>query len=403
MGIVAVVGGGLSGVFAARELLLAHPGNEVVLIDPSARPGRGLAYGAAKPWHLLNSPAGAMSADPDKPDDFTRWCRARDPRTQPGDFMPRAWYGDYLTDVLHETDRTSEGRLTIYRARVERIFEGEKLAVLTTDGVVIPADQVVLALGNARRAYADGVDPWEPGALENLPPGPVYLKGTGLTAVDVVLTLVRLGRTEIIAVSRHGLLPQRHQPTTPTPMRLPDGIGAGIRAIRKEGDWRAAFDGLRPRWDELWQRLSERQQESFLRHVARYWEVHRHRMAPAVADEIDALRAAGTLTVRRVGVPLKGFVDCTGPARAIDDRLVRTLAADGLVRPGPHGIGLDVTADGAVIGRSGQPHRALWTIGPMRRGVLWETTAVPEIRAQARVLARVMSRQMISRAQGAVR
>jgi uncharacterized NAD(P)/FAD-binding protein YdhS len=251
---------------------------------------------------------------------------------------------------------------------------------------------VVLALGNARKK-TDGVDPWEPGALESLPDGPVYLKGTGLTAVDVALTLARLGRTQIIAVSRHGLLPQRHQPTTPLPIELPRDLGAAIREMRKHKDWRAAFDGMRPHWDELWQSLGERQQASFLRHVARYWEVHRHRMAPAVADEIEALQASGTLTVKAMGVPVKGFVDCTGPGRAVDDPLVRTLIADALVRPGPHGIGLDVTPEGRV-------HRAMWTIGPMRRGVLWETTAAPEIRAQARVVAREL---MISRVPGAVR
>lgn len=396
MGIVAVVGGGLSGVLAARELL-AYPDNEVVLIDPSARPGRGLAYGTARPWHLLNSPASAMSADAEKPDEFSQWCQVRDPHTKPTDFVPRAWYGDYLTEVLKETDRTSEGRLTVHRGRVERIFEGTKYAVLTTSNVVIPAEQVVLALGNPPKPHSQGVDPWAPGALENLPQGPVHLKGTGLTAVDVVLTLARLGRTEIIAFSRHGLLPQRHQPTTPIPVDLPAGdLRAAMRILRGQKDWRAAFDGLRPHWDELWRALPEKQQESFLRHVARYWEVHRHRMAPKIADEIDALIDSGTLKVRRVGVPVKGFVDCTGPGRAIDDPLVRTMAADGLVRPGPHGIGLDATPEGRI-------GRALWTIGPMRRGVLWETTAAPEIRAQARVLGRVMAQQMISRVPGAVR
>jgi uncharacterized NAD(P)/FAD-binding protein YdhS len=29
----------------------------------------------------------------------------------------------------------------------------------------------------------------------------------------------------------------------------------------------------------------------------------------------------------------------------------------------------------------------MWTLGPPRRGVLWETTAVPEIRQQAEALA----------------
>lgn len=392
MGIVAVVGGGLSGVLAARELL-AYPDHEVVLIDPSARPGRGLAYGTARPWHLLNSPAAAMSADADRPDEFVDWCRGRDPHVKPTDFVPRSWYGDYLTEVLKETDRSSEGRLTVHRGRVERIFAGGRYAVLLADAVVIPADLVVLALGNVRKR--SGIDPWQPGALEDLPDGPVVLKGTGLTAVDVVLTLARLGRTQIVAVSRHGLLPQRHRPTNQQPIELSGSLSQMMRTLRKSTDWRAAFDAMRPRWDELWQSRSAEEQERFLRHLARYWEVHRHRMAPAVADEIDALIASGTLTVRKVGVPVEGVeIDCTGPGQATDDPLVRTLAAEGLVRPGPHGLGLDVTAQGAVIGRDGRPNPALWTIGPARRGVLWETTAAPEIRAQARVLARAASQRL---------
>src|SRR5690349_15176170 len=95
---VVVVGGGCSGVLATRELLDA--GFHVTLIDPAAQPGRGIAYGAAAPWHLLNSPVGAMSADPDRPDDFLQWCRVRNRATAPTDFVPRTWYGDYLAHVL---------------------------------------------------------------------------------------------------------------------------------------------------------------------------------------------------------------------------------------------------------------------------------------------------------------
>ncbi|WP_051366557.1 FAD/NAD(P)-binding protein [Hamadaea tsunoensis] len=410
--VVAVIGGGLSGVLVTRELLTT-PGRSVVLVDPSARPGRGLAYGAAEPWHLLNSPVKAMSADPDRPDAFLAWCRAQDPRVGPDDFVSRAWYGEYLSEVLRGLDGS---RLAVHRGRVSRIFEGsEKLTVLLGDGVVIPADQVVLAVGNGRSALMRRpgvVDPWAPGALAALPPGPVLLVGTGLTAVDVVLTLARLGRREIVALSRHGLLPQAHRtPAPPIPSRPVGGLTQLVRAIRRSAsaDWRPVLDGLRPHWDELWRGLTPAEQDRFLRHLARYWEVHRHRMAPPVAAEIDRLRADGVLTIRKgtysdeIAAEYAAVVDCTGPGRLTDsDPLVRVLVAEGLARSGPHGLGLDVTPEGRLVGRGGRTEPAMWTLGPARRGVLWETTAAPEIRAQARQVAAAISRRRGSVLAGAL-
>ncbi|MFC7242488.1 FAD/NAD(P)-binding protein [Catellatospora aurea] len=488
MGIAVVVGGGCSGVLATRELLRA--GWHVVLVDPGARPGRGLAYSTAAPWHLLNSPVAAMSADPDQPDDFLRWCRRRDPRTAPTDFVPRSWYGDYLTEVLRTADETAQGRLTVQRGRVARIFEpsgsGGPLTVLLADDVVIPADRVVLALGHpapsaparldaaAARSGAYVADPWRPGALDDLPEGPILLIGTGLTAVDVALTLSNAGRHDLTAVSRHGLLPQPHRrpaalgpdtvttwatqvaattagavlpapaaaagavatsaaaavsaPVSPTQAAaqvqaaLPELLAAGsvaelLRSLRRlaaeTGDWRAVFDALRPHWDALWQSLPEPGQHRFLRHLARYWEVHRHRMAPGVADGIAALRDSGALRIRAaelcgieaadqgVRVALRerhsgaiaaptfaAVVNCTGPGRIVEsDPLVRALVAEGMARPGPYRLGLDTDPHGALLRRDGSAHPALWTLGPTRRGVLWETTAAPEIRTQARALA----------------
>src|SRR3982750_4845625 len=86
---VAVVGGGGAGVLVSGELLRCTDA-DVVLIEPG-EPGGGLAYGAAHPWHLLNSRAGAMSADPDDPGHFARWAGAA-----PEEFRPRLEYGRYL-------------------------------------------------------------------------------------------------------------------------------------------------------------------------------------------------------------------------------------------------------------------------------------------------------------------
>ncbi len=371
---------------ASRELLRA--GWEVVLVDPGARPGRGLAYSTVAPWHLLNSPASAMSVEPDDPDHFLRWCRERGLSVGPGDFVARGIYGDYLIEGLRAAD--AMGRLTVHRGRVIRIFEGSAdLIVLLGDGVVIPAARVVLALGNpppTRHPAATVQDPWASGALDRLPDGPVTLIGSGLTAVDVALTLARSGRhPHIEMVSRHGLLPLAHAVSAPVFVDAPESrtLAGLIREIRQicQGDWRAALDALRPQWNELWARLSADDQDRFLRHVARYWEVHRHRMAPAVAREIGELLARGTLTLSR-SVRHRTVVNCTGPGRLIEvDQLVRSLEAEGLAGRGPHGLGLDVDEHGALL-----PKRRIYTLGPARRGLLWETTAAPEIRAQARAL-----------------
>ncbi|GAA2756871.1 hypothetical protein GCM10009872_22310 [Actinopolymorpha rutila] len=264
-------------------------------------------------------------------------------------------------------------------------------------------------------------DPWSPQALAAVPrTRPVLLMGTGLTAVDVALTLFRTGQSaQVTAVSRHGLLPRTHPkgetaaPPVLLPPRLPSSLPALVRVVRRAadhcGDWRAVMNVLRPRLNEVWASLSVADQERFLRHLGRHWEIHRHRMAPAVAEELAELQASGALRVRAVGPDGRdprlgqcsgqaatvswgdGFgatVSCTGPGRlpAAADGLVRTLLDEGRARLGPHGLGLDVSPDGNVVRRDGQPIPRLWLVGPLRRGRFWETTAVPEIRAQARDL-----------------
>jgi uncharacterized NAD(P)/FAD-binding protein YdhS len=153
---------------------------------------------------------------------------------------------------------------------------------------------------------------------------------------------------------------------------------------------------MRPHLDELWTALTPVDQEAFLRHLARTWECHRHRMAPSVARCIDTLVADGTLVVRSGGVQegtdLSGYaavINCAGPGKlpGSANPLVTGLLAAGLVRVGPHDLGLDIDPAGRLIGADGRPHPGLWLVGPLRRGARWETTAVPEIRAQAHRLA----------------
>lgn len=82
-------------------------------------------------------------------------------------------------------------------------------------------------------------------------------------------------------------------------------------------------------------------------------------------------------------------INCSGPGRIADSSpLVRSLIAEGLAVPGPHRFGVATDRYGALLRRDGSVNSSLWTLGPPRRGPLWETTAIPEIRDQAHALAR---------------
>ncbi|MGA5304707.1 FAD/NAD(P)-binding protein [Nucisporomicrobium flavum] len=404
---VAVVGGGCSGVLVTRELL-SNSEDDVVLVEPG-EPGGGVAYGSARPWHLLNSRAGAMSADPDDPGHFARWSGAA-----PAEFRPRSEYGRYLRTVLDAAVAAHPGRFRLRQARATRVFpEAGRGTVVLDDGTAVRADHIVLATGGPAPArqrlghpnYID--DPWRPGALDALPPDrPVLLVGTGLTAVDVALTLTADGRrtAPVVAVSRRGLLPLTHTVAAAPPAApalddcatLRDVVRAVRAAAGDAGDWRPVVDGMRPYLDRLWTALTADEQDAFLRHLARTWECHRHRMAPEVAARVVGLREAGLLEIRRGGVAAwpgladyAAVVNCAGPGRLPGSAgpLVAGLLEAGLATPGPHQLGLAIDAQGRVVAADGRVHDRLWLIGPLRRGTQWETTAVPEIRAQARSLA----------------
>jgi len=423
-----IIGGGAAGVLLAGQLCRSSD-HDVILVDPSEEPGAGLAYGHAAPWHLLNSPAATMSADPDQPGHFMTWADQAGSPISAGDFAPRSLYGRYLRATL--ADLLDAGRLRLIRAGVTGLSSTpDHVIAELDDGQRLTATDAVLATGNPTGAQpvpglADHpryiAQPWRPGAFDDLDDRPVLLIGTGLTAVDIALSVAVFSPdAPVHAVSRHGLLPQSHRAAnetatvqTRTPATDPSlsRLLAAIRtSVANTGDWRAVVDGLRPRVDEYWRGLNPVAKERFLEHVARHWEVHRHRMAPQIAGRVTGLIDAGRLTVsagrirsvdvsssERVGVTFAdgteteygAVVNCTGPGRlpAAAPPVVARMLSHGLARVGPHRLGLDIDDTGRLIDAQGRTNQRLWTIGAMRRGRCWETTAVPEIRAQAVALA----------------
>ena len=86
-------------------------------------------------------------------------------------------------------------------------------------------------------------------------------------------------------------------------------------------------------------------------------------------------------------------INATGPNTkftATSSVLLQNLIRRGLVTPDETEMGARVDADHTIIGRDGQRSEILLALGPLLRGTLWETIAVPELRGQARRMAETL-------------
>jgi uncharacterized NAD(P)/FAD-binding protein YdhS len=432
---IAIVGGGVSGSLTAYHLAQKAPNARVLVIEPKADLGLGLAYSTPSLQHLLNVPAGKISALPDRPEHFLDWLHANyDSSFRADDFAPRAIFGRYIQSLVAEIAH-----------RIEHISNtvsgcdivGGQAVLRLEDGTTLTADAVVLATGNFNPAPLPGISEeavrsgsychsaWDRATYENLSAdAPVALIGTGLTAVDVLLRLREFGhRGTITAISRHGVFPNRHAAYEPLPQCVIAGkapekayllLRAVRRAIREGKSWRAVIDSLRPRTNELWLALSLVELRRFRRHLQRRWDVVRHRMAPAIADRIECELASGTL-VKHSGnlqavfpaqegvhvqwqtacgkiaeMKVARVINCTGPDmnyRRVGSALLNSLFAQGLATRGPLGGGLWSDEHGALRASDGSFSSALFHVGPGRQGTLIESIAVPELREQAYAMA----------------
>lgn len=86
---IVVIGAGFTGTMTAVHLAQrARTPLRVTLIERSGRFARGVAYGTRQECHLLNVPAGRMSAFPDDEGHFLRWAYGRDSTVRGGSFLP---------------------------------------------------------------------------------------------------------------------------------------------------------------------------------------------------------------------------------------------------------------------------------------------------------------------------
>jgi uncharacterized NAD(P)/FAD-binding protein YdhS len=436
---IAIIGGGASGVLAAVALLRnATAADRIIQIEPAAI-GAGIAYATTDERLLLNVRAYNMSAYADQPGHFVAWLDQAHPGNDADAFVPRSWYAVYLRETLAQAIAASAGQYQHLQTLVTDIvprLHGAQL--MLADGTAIAADEVILAIGH--NTPANPLARWIPESTRIIPgydwkriatdipaDAPVVIIGTGLTMVDSVLMLLATGhRGSITAYSRRGHVPRSHvaRATAPAPFSRADGgrpLSDLLRDFRRAVadaaaagvPWQAVVDSLRPHTQGLWQQFGTTTQRRFVRHLRAYWDIHRHRIAPSVAAQLDRARQTGQLRIvtgrasaaqmvpDAISVTLRTsagseqltaayIINCTGPSTdygELSAPLIVALRNRGLLNPDALRLGIANDVDARLLDRTGQTIPWLWTIGPLRRGLLWECIAIPDIRTEARALA----------------
>ncbi|MCV2221833.1 FAD/NAD(P)-binding protein [Pseudomonas mercuritolerans] len=360
-------------------------------------------------------------------------------------FPPRGLFGVYVQQRLAEARAvgTLQGSTVEHfcAEAVDLQVDAGSVQLTLSDGQILRGSQAVLATGMYPAARtpqtqssglnAAALDPWDVAAMRELDPqSTVLIIGSGLTMVDAVVSLEQAGhRGPIEVFSRHGLLPHvRRQPpawvdflaadhSIRTPRQLLRELRRHCRdAIAQGIDWQAPLDTVRAHIARLWSQATDVQRRQFVRHVRPWWESHHHRSPPLSAELIERLHQEGRLRIHAAS--FKGIEPGAGDAVTIRIRprgetetstvsgaalinssgieydwrrvarpLPQQLLARGLVQPGPLALGI-TAKDGAVVDAEGQVSARLFAMGPPLRGMWWESTAVTDVAAQAKALAR---------------
>ena len=459
---ITIVGGGFSGASAAIQLIRRSPVPlAVTIIEPRADPGCGLAYASDDPDHRLNGNLSVHLVDPQDPDAFSRWCAreqiaSRDPEAVAADgsmFVRRCEFGRFVAESVQALSRRASVPITHLRDRATDLIGADDLVIATQGGIRVPTDLLVVATGNSMPRLPSAFGPTlarhpaiiaAPDDLERIRAIPkharVLVVGTGLTALDVISTMVRAGHGGMItAVSRRGLRPRPHRSVDPEPSkttlleRIDGPVAPFVRdagtpltarklvgALRRRildveatgGRWFVPFDELRdPLW-QTWSALDVQEKRRILRHLRPWYDVHRFRAPPqndafvraaeqqghvqfraARLCSVDVSESGKTIDVqlidRYASVPrtrtFDAVVNCIGLdfADAMSSNpFLAAMKRRGLLALDPAGIGIFVDDQCRPIGAEGRAHDRIRVVGPPTCGTFGDPLGAIFIAAQ---------------------
>ena len=418
---VVIVGGGASGVLVAVNLLRKSESCEVILVEPNQKLGLGLAYSTKDSEHLLNVPAGRMSGLVEEPASLCEWAKVDE-----NAFLSRQDYGRYLNFLLErELSRVGLDRfkhLENWVVGIEQLGNGYRCTL--DSGDFVDSDKVVLAVGNSDSLVPEFFrelstssrvvrDVWREGLTTEF--DNVAIIGTGLTFYDIALSILRnRPRAVIHGISRNGLLPSPHLRHRAPALPVPVDVRLSAQGIRdylsSVGDrWREAQDGIRHDLQEIWAAFPEEEKKTFINQYFRWWNSLRHRSAPEIDERIKSLMQTGQVIIHKASVEsiseasndlllrlsngetlkVNQVINGCGNQLVATHPLIEKLVQSGLLARGPLGYGVACdTKTLALKDAQGRTHSGIYGIGPILIGELLETTAIPEIRVEADLIAR---------------
>ena len=455
---ITIIGGGFSGVSAAIHLLRhgTFP-MRICIVEPREHLAEGLAFSSPHTDHRLNGPASGHSLLLDDAQHLTQWCErtnllSSDPEAAVGGalFIRRREFARYVRETLAALVRSCGCGISVTHLRDEAIEladDGDHYRVSTRNSGTIASNMVIVATGNPPRAVPAPLqsllgtqlllpDPYELERLQKVQrEACVLVVGTGLTAMDVVCTLIRQDHLgPITLVSRRGLRPRPHpgpgSPASNIPARIhgppPDytlvgapgvrrwlaGLRRSINASVSQGKaWQVSFDELRDVVWKLWPRLPTKEQRRFDRLLRPWYDAHRFRI-PGPTDAIVRLaEARGQLHLEkgRIGAvrtqdgrvivkfgdrPERAFdaiVNATGFEMSGRPALLSAAIDAGLLLPAAAGAGLRVDENCCALNAEGMVQPFLRIVGPPTAGVFGDPVGTIFISAHiARVLPDVL-------------
>jgi uncharacterized NAD(P)/FAD-binding protein YdhS len=361
-------------------------------------------------------------------------------------FMSRKLYGEYLSEVWKETIDNSKGLVEVNIIKdtatgVEETDDGYVMSFENTEP--IRTDIIVLATGNEAPGTPEipnkeffkskeyFPNPWSSEAVKNLEnESNILIIGNGLTMVDTVIGLMDNGfHGKIYSISPNGLamLQHRHggvvyknlieELKEPYDLKTLFGLfKKHVKFVRQFGiSAEPVVDSIRGKSQSIWMSLSNDDKEKFMKNLRHLWGVARHRVPGHIYDKILRLKLDGKLTIikgrlKDINKTEEGLrvdyrnkktmtneslivsrvINCTGPFTDISksgNPLIASMVNGGLIKPDYMKLGIDADITFRVIGKDNEPSKSIYTLGGNLKGLLWESTAVPELRVQAENLA----------------
>ncbi len=447
MPVIAIIGGGFCGLMTAINLIeKAVVQLKIIFINEGFPAAKGVAFSAHTSAYLLNVPASNMSCFADDLRHFLQWLQQKEEyKSLPENlleriFVPRKLYGDYLWQTWQKI-KASNGLITVEEITAKATdikIENKTATVFLQNKKSIEADYVVLATGNEKPAdvrisnssfYQSPnyfANPWNADAVRSFGDKDVLIIGNGLTMVDTVLGFEEQGyKGTIYTISPNGfsLLPHISNGVLYkemlTELKPPYQLSQLFSLFKKHTHLVSAIgltaepviDSIRVKTQEIWASLSVEDKKQFLRHLKYKWGIARHRIPAHIHRKLQQIRIQKKLVCYKASlqnmeenasgilvnfynkerkqneqIHVARVINCTGPVSDItrsDNGLIRNLVSHGLIAPDPLQLGINATFDGAVIDRENKVSDMLFTLGSHMKGILWESTAVPDLRVQA--------------------